>query len=94
MPALHIVLFDSSYSTTFGFAGRFRSRILWEQVLSLAVEIKRLTHVSIPDTTMNLRITKVLLMLHRDDDAAAFILYLIQWRSHRRDDEMGDLDNI
>lgn len=56
------------------------TRELWEKALGLWVEFKRLCHESLPDAA-NEQIVSTLLKLHRNDDAAAYILYWIEWRS-------------
>lgn len=52
----------------------------YEEILKIAVEMKRLTHAVHPDMC-DREIPKVLFKLHRDDDAIAFIKYWIQWRT-------------
>lgn len=52
----------------------------YEEVLASAVEAKRLTHAVHVDM-YDRELPKVLLKLHRDDDAISFIRYWIQWRS-------------
>jgi hypothetical protein len=53
----------------------------YEEVLKLAVETKRLTHAVYPDVA-DRELPKLLMKLHRDDDAIGYILHWIQWRSH------------
>lgn len=52
----------------------------FEEVLEIAVEVKRLTHAAYPDIS-DRELPKLLMKVHRDDDAIAFIRYWIQWRS-------------
>ena len=51
----------------------------YEEILSLSVEMKRLTHAVHPDMS-DRDLPKALLKLHRDDDAIAFIRYWLKWR--------------
>jgi len=69
-------------------AERHNTRTLWEAALELAVQLKRLTHVAIPNM-MDETIVRILLKLHRDDDVVSFLLYWILWRSEG-EDHLGD----
>lgn len=55
----------------------------YEEILSLTVEMKRLTHAVHPDMC-DRDFPKALLKLHREDDAIAFIRYWLKWRPRGR----------
>jgi hypothetical protein len=59
---------------------RHRTVWCWEEELALAVELKRLTHLSPPNLVCD-KIPRPLMKLHRDDNAVSLILYWIEWRS-------------
>ena len=60
-------------------AERLGTRSLWELALEIAVELKRISHVALPDL-IDETIPSILLKLHRDDDAIGYIKYWMNWR--------------
>lgn len=60
-------------------AKKHQSLSMWEEVLEIGVEAKRLTHASMCDL-MDQDLPYLLLKLHRDDDAIGYIRYWMEWR--------------
>jgi MYND finger len=55
---------------------------LWEEVLTDAIDVKRLTHLYLPDMVDHY-IPDLLVKLHPDDDAVTFIRHWRDWRDRR-----------
>lgn len=66
---------------------------LWEEVLTDAIDMKRLTHLSLRDK-IDRCIAEVLVKLHRYDDALAFIRHWLDWHDRRSHPHLAGLRSI
>lgn len=59
-----------------------------------AIDVKRLTHLYLPDTMMDHSIPDLLVKLHQDDDAVTFIHHWLHWRDRRNHPHLVGLSSI
>lgn len=79
------------YEETLHVASSHDTRIMWERVLELTTEIKRITHVSAHDFDQDIPLT--LLRLHRNDDANSYMYFWMGWQAHREETGIELLGN-
>ena len=81
------------YAAVTKVAERQQTISLWEEVLTDAIDVKRLTHLYLPDM-MDHYIPDLLVKLHQDDDAVTFIRHWRDWRDRRNHPHLVGLPSI